>query len=123
MLNRNNVIMEFKMKFKILCLSLALAGLPWFTLTAGAQLTVNTVPTTGLDEPSGLVQDAQGNYYLADSANNCIVRIDGSTLAESVLAGTGARALPTARAFPQRSTILKACSWWAPMTPRGRLLQ
>ena len=69
---------------------LGLAMLLLLTAGAQAQLTVTSIPTTGLNEPSGLAKDAAGNLYVADSANNRIVRIDGTYLTLSVLAGTGA---------------------------------
>jgi hypothetical protein len=69
---------------------LMLATVCWLAPKARAQLTVNTITTTGLNEPTGIAEDADENIYLADSANNRIVRIDGVSRTQSVLAGTGA---------------------------------
>ncbi len=64
-----------------------LAGIMSLVTTAAyAQLTVSTV-ATNLDEPYNIVVDTQGNWYITDSANNCIVKIDADTQAASVFAG------------------------------------
>jgi sugar lactone lactonase YvrE len=69
-------------------LSSALAGIISFLSAAvSAQLTVTTVINNGLREPYGVVVDALGNFYVCDSANNRIVRVDASTQAASTLAG------------------------------------
>jgi len=77
------------MKFKNFSVQFAAAVLMMFAAGAQAQLTVDTIPTSGLNGPTGLAEDAAGNYYLADSGNNQIVRLDGTYLTLSVLAGTG----------------------------------
>jgi DNA-binding beta-propeller fold protein YncE len=74
-------------------LSAALAGIISFLAAAvNAQLTVTTVINNGLREPYGVVVDALGNFYVCDSANNRIVRVDASTQAASTLAGIAGEA-------------------------------
>ncbi|MEI6786508.1 MAG: hypothetical protein WCQ21_36995, partial [Verrucomicrobiota bacterium] len=69
-------------------LSAVLAGIISFlAASVSAQLTVTTVINSGLREPYGVVVDAFGNFYVCDSANNRIVRVDASTQAASTLAG------------------------------------
>ena len=65
-----------------------LAAVGWLAANAHAQVTVSTVTTNGLHEPVGVTADLEGNLYVADSANNRIVKIDPS-YNTSVLAGTG----------------------------------
>lgn len=72
------------MKTKIVLGTLAIIGVA--ALNAVAQVTVSTA-ATGLAEPYNVVEDADGNIYAADSANDRIVRIDASTQAASTLAG------------------------------------
>ena len=55
---------------------------------AQAQLTVSTVPTSGLNEPYNLVQDTNYNIYISDSANNRIVMLNGNNNAQTVFSGT-----------------------------------
>jgi len=57
------------------------------TLGARAQVTVTTVSASGMSEPYSCVVDANDNLYVADSAHNRILRIDGSTQAQTTLAG------------------------------------
>src|ERR1035438_2468230 len=52
-----------------------------------AQLTVGTLPASGLGEPYNLAQDDSYNTYFSDSVNNTISKIDANTQAISVLAG------------------------------------
>jgi len=44
---------------------------------------------TGLASPGGTVLDALGNLYMADTANNRVIKINGSTLAQTTITGTG----------------------------------
>ena len=67
--------------------SAALAGIISFlAATVSAQVTVSTV-VTNLNEPYAIVVDAPGNFYVSDSVNNRIVRIDASTQVATTLAG------------------------------------
>jgi hypothetical protein len=72
------------MKTKIVLATLAVIGSA--ALHATAQVTVSTA-VSGLAEPYNVVEDAAGNIYVSDSANDRIVRIDASTQAASTLAG------------------------------------
>lgn len=47
--------------------------------SAQAQPTVTTVATNGLHEPHSVAVDGFNNYFLTDSANNRIVRVDGES--------------------------------------------
>ncbi len=49
--------------------------------------TASTLSTTGLNSASGEAMDANGNLYIADTGNNRIVEINGST--QTTIAGTG----------------------------------
>ena len=51
------------------------------------QVTTSTAVSGMLTEPYGVVEDAANNIYIADSANNRIVRVDNATLAATTLAG------------------------------------
>jgi hypothetical protein len=77
--------LELNMK-KILLLILAVPAL--LSFEAKAQLSVNTLTTTGLSEPYDVVEDASYNVYITDSANNRIIKLDGNNQSQSVLAGT-----------------------------------
>jgi hypothetical protein len=68
--------------------SAALAGTLSVLATAvSAQVTVSTPVSSGLTEPCDVVVDATNNFFVADSANNRIVRFDHTTAAASTLAG------------------------------------
>ena len=69
------------MKSELSLLALSLA------LTCNAQITVTTVTTNGMKEPFNVVVDANNNVYISDSGHNRILRLDGSTEAETTLAG------------------------------------
>ena len=79
-------------------LSTALAGtLTCLAAAVNAQVTVSTVainypnppngPILPVTEPYDVVLDAPGNFYVSDSANNRLVRVDASTQVASTLAG------------------------------------
>ena len=74
------------MKTRIASWLLAMAVTQWLGSEAQAQLTVNTLSTSGLNEPSGLAVDAAGNLYIVDSGNDRIVRMDATYLTLSVFA-------------------------------------
>ena len=65
-----------------------LAFVSLLSFEAKAQLTVNTLTTTGLSEPYNVVEDANYNVYISDSANNRIVMVNGANAAQSILTGT-----------------------------------
>ncbi len=69
------------MKSELSLLALSLA------LTCNAQITVTTVTTNGMKEPFNVVADANNNVFISDSGHNRILRLDGSTEAETTLAG------------------------------------
>jgi predicted porin len=69
-------------------LSAALAAIISLLAAAvSAQVTVTNVINNGLHEPYDVVVDGLGNFYVSDSANNRIVRVDASTQAAITLAG------------------------------------
>ena len=69
-------------------LTTALAGIISFLATAvSAQVTVSTVAINGLNEPYGVAVDVLDNFYISDSANNRILRVDASTQVASTWAG------------------------------------
>jgi hypothetical protein len=79
-------------------LSTALAGIISFlTAAVSAQVTVSTVainhpnlpndPGLPLKSPYNVVVDALDNFYVSDSVNNRIVRVDASTQVATTLAG------------------------------------
>src|ERR1035438_4002325 len=79
-------------------LSAALAGIISFLAAAvSAQVTVSTVainypnlpndPGLPLKSPYNVVVDALDNFYVSDSVNNRIVRVDASTQVATTLAG------------------------------------
>src|SRR5215471_15723871 len=74
------------MNTKILAGAVASLSL-WATLSLKAQVTVTTVLTNGLNEPYNIVVDSKNNSYIADSANNRIVRVDVNSQQVSTLAG------------------------------------
>ena len=63
------------------------AALVLFNVGARAQITVDTVVTNGLSEPCGVTADTDGNFYIADSVNNRIARLDANTYALTTLSG------------------------------------
>ena len=65
-----------------------LAVLFLLSFEARAQLSVSTVPTTGLNEPYNVVEDTNHNIYISDSYNNRIIKLDGLNQAQSILVGT-----------------------------------
>ncbi|HVM47622.1 MAG TPA: chitobiase/beta-hexosaminidase C-terminal domain-containing protein, partial [Candidatus Acidoferrum sp.] len=68
--------------------SAALVGIIGFLgARVNAQITVSTPVNGGLNEPYAVVVDATNNFYVTDSADNCIVRFDANTRAETTLAG------------------------------------
>jgi len=75
------------MKTKTLLGTLAIIGL--LAVPAGAQITVSTAVTNGLNEPYNVVEDTNGNAYISDSGNNRIVEVVAATQAASTLAGSG----------------------------------
>lgn len=76
---------------------LALVGTLWaaFAPLAAGQVTFtgaqSTVPTSGLDTPSGVAVDVFGNVYVADQGNEDVVKIDplGNQTTVSITLGTG----------------------------------
>jgi streptogramin lyase len=50
---------------------------------------LEAILSTNLFEPSGIAIDASGSYYIADSANNRIVKFDVTTRASTVFSGAG----------------------------------
>jgi hypothetical protein len=74
------------MKRTLLASLLAIVGL--LPILSRAQLTVGTLPTSGLGEPYNLAQDDFYNVYISDSANNAILKIDASAQAMSLLVGS-----------------------------------
>jgi len=73
------------MKTKTLLGALAIIGL--LSVRAGAQVSVSTAISGGLAEPYNVVEDAGGNIYISDSANNRIAMVDANTQVISTLAG------------------------------------
>ncbi len=75
------------MKTKVLLGTLAGIGL--LAAHAGAQVTVTTVITNGfgLQEPYNVAVDANNNYYVSDSVNNRIVKVDDSSGSVSTFSG------------------------------------
>jgi sugar lactone lactonase YvrE len=61
----------------------------WLVSTAGAQYSVNTVSSNGLAEPCGVTADSDGNFYIADSVNNRIAKVDVNTGNLSTFTGLG----------------------------------
>lgn len=59
------------------------------TGTAGSSGVNGPAISAMLSAPKGLVQDASGNFYLSDSANNVVKRIDARTGIITVFAGGG----------------------------------
>ncbi|MFM2296171.1 MAG: hypothetical protein RLZZ350_2584 [Verrucomicrobiota bacterium] len=51
------------------------------------QISVDTVATSDLHEPCSVTADPDGNFYVADSVNHRIARLDGTTFAVTTLAG------------------------------------
>ena len=100
------------MKTKTLLGTLAIIGL--LALPAGAQITVSTAVTNALAEPYNAVEDAKGNIYISDSANDRIVRIDASTQVATTLSGiTGvAGSNDGSFRFDPPSMVLKGF-WWS----------
>ena len=74
------------MKRTFLASLLAIVGL--LPILSRAQLTVGTLPTSGLGEPYNLATDDSYNIYVTDSANSAIFKFDASTLAMSLLVGS-----------------------------------
>jgi sugar lactone lactonase YvrE len=72
---------------KLLIRLWAMAIISLLPARVGAQITVSTAVTNSLNEPYNVAEDADGNIYIADSANDRLVRIDASTQAASTLAG------------------------------------
>lgn len=52
-----------------------------------AQISVTSVLTNGLAEPYNIVADSDNNFFISDSINNRIVRVDANTGEVSTLAG------------------------------------
>ena len=67
---------------------LVLGSISLLSYEVKAQLSVNTLATTGLYEPYNVAEDASYNVYISDSANNRIVMLNGDNEAQSVLVGT-----------------------------------
>jgi hypothetical protein len=88
MTNIHEAIMEPNMKFKHFSALLILALLQLLMPTAKAQLSVDTLTITGLNEPYGLTEDSSGDLYVADSGNNQIVLLNVNAAAQSVFCGT-----------------------------------
>ena len=94
-------LQDSNMKTRTLSAALA-AIISLLAAAVSAQVTVTTVainyqnlpndPGLPLNEPYGVVVDALGNFYVCDSANNRIVRVDASTQAASTLAGIAGEA-------------------------------
>src|SRR5260370_9143218 len=86
------------MKTKIL---LALAALlSFWTVALKAQVTVSTVPSSGLAEPYNVVLDSANNLFVSDSVNNRIARIDANTQVTTTLAGLPADPAGVDNGFP-----------------------
>ena len=79
-------VKDSNMKTRTLSAALA-AIISLLAAAVSAQLTVTSVINNGLHEPYDVAVDASGNFYVCDSANNRIIRVDASTLAASTLAG------------------------------------
>ncbi|MGA2276734.1 MAG: Ig-like domain repeat protein [Terracidiphilus sp.] len=67
--------------------SLPLSGIGELSLLGLDPGTASTLNTAGLSNAAGEAIDAAGNLYIADTGNNRIVKISGST--QTVIAGTG----------------------------------
>ena len=73
------------MKTKQFLFTLAAAGL--FTARLLADVSVDTVATNGLHEPCSVTADPDGNFFVADSVNNRIARLDATTFAVTTVSG------------------------------------
>jgi hypothetical protein len=80
-------LIEINMNSKLFPVLLATVILRLFTGDAQAQLSVNTLTTSGLNEPYSLAEDAAGDLYFADSGNDQIVMLNINNQAQSVFAG------------------------------------
>lgn len=69
--------------------SFPLSGVGQASLTSVDPGTVSTLGS-GLSGSLGEAMDANGNLYIADTANNRVVEINSSSQAQTVVAGTGA---------------------------------
>ena len=64
-----------------------------------AQLTVNTMPATGLSEPVNIAEDGNYDVFISDSANNRIVRIDGTTQVQTTFVGSAGKGMVDGPAY------------------------
>ena len=74
-----------------------------------------------LNQPHGLVYDAQGNLYIADIHNHRVRRIDHQTGIITTIAGTGVRKLPTPEGATAMGTPINGPRALA-LDRQGRLL-
>lgn len=96
-MNFNTTVFKSHLKTTFLCriasarffiFALALCALPF-----GVQgQALDVILSTNLFEPSGISIDSSGNYYIADSANNRIVKFDITTRVSTVFSGFGGSA-------------------------------
>ena len=94
-------VRDSNMKTRTLSAALAVI-ISLLAAAVSAQVTVTTVainypnlpndPGLSLKSPYNVVVDASGNFYVSDSVNNRIVRVDASTQAASTLAGIAGEA-------------------------------
>src|SRR5260370_30277742 len=89
---------DLDMKTKTLIAPLALLSL--WAVAVNAQVSVSTVPSSGLAEPYHVVLDSANNLYVSDSVNNRIARIDANTQVTTTLAGLPADPAGSDDGFP-----------------------